>query len=210
MGSMFPESVVVKLEALVRVALAQKGGVAAVGGLAAALAAVEGGEGVSRRLAVLTVPPEEAAGGSRWLAFQRARGRLSAGELWAADDIVRAHALLSSGGAALGLRAVDPSRLVVDGGPINAGGALGGCVVTSAEEGRWQAYVRDRQSLPARQRFLQTAAGPICRPDVVRRVLVDGAAPYRLSSDWRVQTRRVADIVVQELRRYRALHYTLA
>lgn len=210
MGSMFPESVVVKLEALVRVALAQKGGAAAVGGLAAALAAVEGGEDVARRLAALAVPPEEAAGGSRWLEFQRTRGRLNAGELWAADDIVRAYALMSSGGAAPGLRAVDPSRLVVDGGPANVGGALGGCVGVSEEEGRWRAYVRDRQALPARQRFLQTAAGPVCRTEVVRRVLVDGAAPYRLSADWRVQTRRVADIVVQELRRYHVLNFIFA
>lgn len=202
MGSMLPDTVLVKLDAVVKLALVQKGGTAAVGGLAAALAAVEGGEALARRVADLAVLTDDAAGGSRWLELQRRRGKLSASELWAADDIRRAHAVLTVGAAAGGLRAVDPSRLVVDGGPINMGGALGGAVVVPMEVRRWHEYVRMVVALPVRQRFLQTAAGPLCRSEVVRRVLVEGAAPYRLSVDWRVQTRRVADIVVQELRRY--------
>ncbi|MGQ9367710.1 hypothetical protein [Azospirillum sp. ST 5-10] len=131
-----------------------------------------------------------------------ARGYADGAMARAAVDI--RHAQMDDASAAAGLRAVDPGRLVVDGGRVAQslhpaelrGGwvALGG-----AARSRWAAYAGDLRASGA---MLRGRRATLYLDAVLVRVLVGGVRPRALDAELGVRDGRVGDTVLAELRRY--------
>jgi hypothetical protein len=149
------------------------------------------------------------AAGAAWLALMAKRGRVTPVMVRAAVDIRHGQMTDASVG---GLRSVDPTRLVVDGGAVclnlhprelgGHAGALGG-----EARVRWLAYERAVRTLPGRDGLLRGRRGDLWRFLVVVRVLVDGVRPYALDAELGVREGTCAEAVLRELERYAALHH---
>lgn len=171
--------------------------------------AVSGREARRARRAALEALRDEAAGGSAWLALMVERGRVTAAMLRAAVDIRRGQMTDASVG---GLRSVDPTRLVVDGGAVclnlhprelaGCAGALGG-----EARARWLAYERVVRALPGADGVLRGRRGALWRFLAVVKVLVDGVRPYALDAELGVREGACTAAVLRELGRYAALHH---
>jgi hypothetical protein len=150
------------------------------------------------------------ASGMAWLALMERRGRLTAAMLRAAVDIRRGQ--MTDPSASTGVRAVDPSRLVVDGGavclnlhPLELGGysgALGG-----EARVRWEAYERAVRQRPGQEGLLRGRWGSVWLHVLLVKVVVEGERPNALDERYGVRQDRCRDAVLRELEAYAAFHH---
>ncbi|WP_431856616.1 hypothetical protein [Azospirillum sp.] len=197
-------------EAVLGVAAAAAGrkeGREAIAGLARHLSEVPGCDELAMRLAMLTkLSTQEFASLKGWVGVMHRGGKLTDTELRAARDIGRGieQAVVV---VADGLRAVDPSRLVVDGGKLPTF-SLGGMTRTAPEVARveaWRAEVRER---PAMRAVVRGSHGKMPVDALVLRVLVEGVAPRRLDAELGLKHGRAQQAVLSELRTYARMHFS--
>ncbi|XKH35075.1 hypothetical protein ACIU1J_01875 [Azospirillum doebereinerae] len=146
------------------------------------------------------------AGGRGWVAIQYARGRLDAAQLAAAVDIGRGLVVVDMP-CASGLRAVDPSRLVVDGGnrtspPLAPSGGV--VSLTASPSARrvtqWRAAVR----ASGKPGLIRGRRDTLYLDVVVVRVLTGDEAPDALDKRLGVREGRTRDAVLNALAAYAA------
>ncbi|MCG5239539.1 hypothetical protein MCW82_07125 [Azospirillum doebereinerae] len=145
------------------------------------------------------------AGGRGWVAIQYARGRLDAAQLAAAVDIGRG--LIVDGSVACGLRAVDPSRLVVDGGnrtspPLAPSGGLVSLTASPAARrlAEWRRSVREDRTAGV----LRGRAKSLWLDLVVVRVVMGEVSPAALDVELGLRKERTRDAVLRALADYAA------
>ncbi len=141
--------------------------------------------------------------GRGWVALMYARGRMDAGQVAAAVDIGRG--LMVDAVVASGLRAVDPARLVVDGGnrttppDFPAGGwSRAGGSPSSRRVAEWRASCRraDRGGL------LRGRRGSLWVDVAVVQVLMGDVSPSALDERLGLRKERVRDAVLVALSGY--------
>lgn len=162
-------------------------------------------EGVTSKLApILAGKPALPGGESGWLAMMVRAGKVDEDELRAAREIVHVLKLRveACGGA---VPAVDPTKLVVDGGP-NPGQRIYG-VALSPEVGRYDAWVARVKALPDRSRVLHGKKDSISLLKLVQRVLAEGEGPRALDGTLGVRNGRCGEAVLRELKRYADYHF---
>ena len=140
------------------------------------------------------------------MAKVQAAGEISAGQARAATDIGRAVAL-RGGECAPGLRAVDPRRLVVDGGAARTDFALGGVATAADEVLRLDAWSRAVRGLGLKQALLRGTEGSLYRDLAVIKVVVEGVAPFALDRQLGLRNGRTKEAVLVELARYAKMHF---
>lgn len=197
-----------QIEEVCRAAVGVGIGRKAVAGLAAVLRqAGEAGapEGLAERLADLVLPPRAEAGSeAAWITLMRTSGKVTEEELRAAREILYVMRLRIevSGGA---IRAVDPSRLVVDGGAL-PGARLAGMPLDPAVE-RFDRWVEEVRRLDMKQRIVRGRKDNVSLLGLVQRVLVCGDGPNGIDKDIGVRNGRCGEVVRRELKRYAELNF---
>ena len=131
-------------------------------------------------------------------------------QAWAAADVTRAVAELevSAGGmlsVAVGLRAVDPARIKVDGGR-GPSTCLGGRVSLSDAVGRWRAYVAEVRTRDLKARVVRGRRQSLFVDVLLRRVICEGTAASLLDRELGVREGRCQQTVLRELSGYAAAH----
>ncbi len=160
---------------------------------------------VAARLAPLVRPREEgpaAEGG--WLALMVRSRKAGDGEVRAAQEI--AYVLrLRSDVCSAAIPAMDPGRLVVDGGP-NPGARVYGLALEPTVE-RYDAWVRKVKALPEKQRVLRGRNKSLSLLVLVQRVLLQGEGMRQLDQELGVRNGRCGEAVLRELKRYADCHF---
>lgn len=195
-----PLDVVDALLRVVGAASCKRSGRAAVAKLALALDGA-GMAGVAGQVHGLAKPEDGGDNDRGWLDRMEVSGGLAPSLVKAGREIQRAVAALSSPPCAPGLRAVDTTRLVVDGGAIRTDFGLGG--VAGADPavqklGQW------RERLAGLGVKLTTVRGSkawVDRADLVLRVL-GGEAPFSVDVALGIRRGTAKDVVVTELERW--------
>lgn len=142
--------------------------------------------------------------GRGWVALMYARGRMDARQLAAAVDIGRALALEGLASAS-GLRALDPTKLVVDGGgPVGAPLAPVGGSTWAAEVDRLGRWRRDLRGRGERQSTLRGRRAAMFIDLVVTRVITGEATPAALDAKLGLREGRTRDAVLRHLADYAA------
>ncbi|MCM8738300.1 hypothetical protein M5E06_29670 [Azospirillum sp. A1-3] len=143
--------------------------------------------------------------GRGWVALMYARGRMDVAQLAAAVDIGRG--LATEIGTASGLRAIDPSRLVVDGGnrtspPLAPSGGTVSWVVSAPARrvAEWRAAVR----AAGKAGLLRGRHDALYLDVVTVKVLMGEASPDALDRDLGVRKDRTRDAVLSALAGYAA------
>lgn len=165
----------------------------------------------ARRAAVeaaLEAALEATLGGSGWLMLMAERGKVTEAMRRAAADI--GHAQMTDPCASTGVRAMDCSRIVVDGGgplrlnlhPRELGGHSG--PLGGEARARWERYARAVRRRPMKEALLRGRRESVWLDVLVVRVLVDGQRPSLLDTLYGVRQDRVRDAVLRELERYAA------
>lgn len=194
------------LFALAEAASGNQPGRLAVIRLAGLLAAVDGEGALAERLALLGSPSTRGLAVERgWVGRMVAAKRLTPAQFYAAQEIGRA---VAEGvfSAAAGLRAVDTTRVVVDGGKFSMG-SPGGVAVKSAERAKYERWVTAIRALPFKRSAVRgkgdgSEAGALFRDQLVVRVVVDGVAPSAIDRQYRLRNGRSAEVVLVELERF--------
>lgn len=162
-------------------------------------------EGVTSKLApILAGKPALPGGESGWLAMMVRAGKVDEDELRAAREIVHVLKLRveACGGA---VPAVDPTKLVVDGGP-NPGQRIYG-VALSPEVGRYDAWVAQVKALPERSKVMHGKKDSMALLVLVQKVLAEGVGPNTLDKTLGVRNSRCGEAVLRELKRYADYHF---
>lgn len=155
-----------------------------------------------------------AAGGvaaGDWLALMVRRGLVGAASVRAALEIRRV--MTPGGGVGLasddGLRAVDPSRLSVDGGKFSYGNlGAGAAVVADGAADRWAAFCAAVVSGQFGGMLKGRGQGFGLRRDVLLvRVLVSGDRPRTLDAELGLRAGACQEAVIAALRGYATLHH---
>jgi len=188
-------------------ACGRKQGREAVAGLARKLSEVPGCDELAMRLAALAKPGTQVLADLRgWVGTMWRAGKLTEAEHRAALEIGRG-VELAAGAASDGLRAVNPARLVVDGGPLPQP-RLGGVGRSSPELARVAAWRADIAARPALRRVVKGSKGSMAVDELVLKVLVEGVAPFKLASQLGLRSERPQQVVLSELRAYARMHFS--
>lgn len=141
--------------------------------------------------------------GRGWVAIMYARGRMDGWQLAAAVDIGRGLAL-EGVVAGSGLRAIDPTKLVVDGGaPTSPPLAPVGGLAYAAEVERVTSWRRGLRADTAKG-TLRGRRGAMFVDLVVTRVITGEAEPRALDAQLGLRNGRVSEEVLRQLRGYAA------
>jgi len=138
--------------------------------------------------------------GGVWLDRMRADGRIGDAEMRAGVDIRHALALVGLSGAVVG--AVDPSKVVVDGGAVDCparpsgGRSIEPCVL------RYDAWRRDVLAREERRRSVSGSKGAIPVVALITSVLVEGVGTSAIEATIGAKRGRVERAVLAELRAY--------
>lgn len=206
-GGEVPSQVWDALFGVAAAAADRKQGREAIAGLARQLSEVPGCELLAMRLSALAKPNTQVLAELRgWVGRMWRAGKLTEAEYWAAQDIGRG-VEQTAGAAADGLRAIDPSRLVVDGGPL-AVPSLGGACISRPEAGRVAVWRADVRSRPAMRSSVRGRERGVAVDDLVLMVLVEGKAPMALDVEFGLKHGRAQQAVLSELRAYVRMHFS--
>lgn len=160
---------------------------------------------LAERLLALIEAPTSLSAGRGWVSQMFAKGKLNEAGVRAAIDLCRAVVLWGNASGA-GLRAVDPSRVVVDGGPVARHDTPAGGIVMSAEVGRLEAWRRVVADLPVDRRVVRGRERSMARDVMTMRVVVDGIAPRTLDTSLGLRNGRAQEVALVELERYARLN----
>lgn len=139
--------------------------------------------------------------GTGWLALMFRRGKLTAGQVLAGLDIIRAMDSCGTS-AACGLRAINPAKLVVDGGRgWNGIRPDGGYAGASDSQIRYQDWVREIRARPLARAVLRGRQSSLYVDVVVVKVL-GGVSPLKLDGDLGIRESRTDKLIKNELEAY--------
>ena len=139
-----------------------------------------------------------------WLSLMVRSGKAGECEVRAAQEI--AYVLrLRADVCSAAIPALDPGRLVVDGGP-NPGARVYGLAMEPAVE-RYDAWVAKVRALPVKQRVVRGRNEDRSLLGLVQRVLAHGDGPRQLDQTLGVRNGRCGEAVLRELKRYADCHF---
>jgi hypothetical protein len=137
-------------------------------------------------------------GGGGW------RAKLSAAQAWAAADI--GHAVEHQGCAsAIGMRVMDITRMVVDGGPLPSS-MPGGGWAGRAEKTRWDRYRQEVRRRDPKRAAVRGRRKTLFVDLLLVRVVIDGVSETALDEELGVRKGRCGQAVLSELTAYAAAY----